>query len=42
MCIVTLLTDDVSGNRLKLSHDISTVELIPCKLQHCPITNQEY
>jgi len=27
---------------LKISHDISTVELIPWKLQHCPITNQEY
>ena len=32
--------DDVSGNK-KISH-VSTVELIPWKLQHCPITNQEY
>jgi len=23
-------------------HDISPMELIPWKLQHCPITNQEY
>jgi hypothetical protein len=27
---------------LKISHDISTVELIPWKLQYCLITNQEY
>jgi hypothetical protein len=45
MCIAKLLTrwyKRQSAKILKISHDISTLELIPWKLQHCSITNQEY
>jgi hypothetical protein len=37
MCIAILST-----KILKIYHDISTVELIPWKIQYCPFTNQEY
>ena len=42
MRIVTLLTRSRKRlNFFKKYHAISTVEFIPWKLQHCPITNQE-
>jgi len=41
-CRISRFQNGGSFQLKKISHAISTVELIPWKLRHCPITNQEY